>query len=96
MSIEAIRQRISEQFELARKLHATRPYTDTLKHVKPEPSLADKAEPILRRITATSRHHLRRDCIAHEIVEPKIESLDALFDASLISLGMPVDERKSK
>ena len=94
-NLEAIHQHIHEQFELARKLHATRPCTDTLKQVKPEPSPADKAEPIFRRITTTSKH-LRRDSVCYEIVEPNIENLEELFDAALISLGMLVDERKSK
>ncbi|SRR5258707_14794838 len=87
MSIDAIRQHISEQFELARKLHATRPRTHSVKDAELEVSLADKAEPIFQRITATPAEHLRRDCVSYEIVEPNVHDLNALFDEALASLG---------
>jgi len=84
MSIDAIRQHISEQFELARKLHERPRIAPT--DIEPEVSLTDRAAPIFRRITATSKH-LRRDSVCYEIVEPNIGNLETLFDAALISLG---------
>jgi hypothetical protein len=93
MSLDSVRQHIRKQFELARKLYERPRIAAT--EIKPEVSLTDRAAPIFRRITTTSKH-LRRDSVCYEIVEPNIENLEALFDAALISLGMLVDERKSK
>ena len=86
-TLDAILRRISEEFDRAHELHATRPCTETVKHVKPEPSLADKAEPILRGIATMPSKHLRRDCVSHEIVVPNVHNLHELFAEALASLG---------
>jgi len=85
MSIAAIRQHISEQFELARKLHERPRIAATV--IEPEVSLADRAAPIFRRIMTRPTEHRRRDCISYEIVEPNVHDLNALFDEALASLG---------
>jgi len=48
--------------------------------LKLELTLADRAAPILRRISTTPEEHKRRDCVSYDIVEPNIENLEALFD----------------
>jgi len=84
-NLDAIHQHIREQFELARKLHE-RPRI-TPPDIKPEVSLTDRAAPIFRRIMTTQTEHPRRDCVSHEIVEPNVHDLNALFDEALLSLG---------
>jgi hypothetical protein len=86
MSLETVRKHIRQEFERAHKLH-TQPHVALYDRIKPQMSLADRAAPILRRITARPAKRTRRDCLSYEIVEPNIENLEALFDAALISLG---------
>ena len=83
MSLETVRKHIREQFERAHKLHELSRST----HRAIEISLADKAAPIFRRISATPGEHRRTDGFVHEIVEPNVRDLNALFDEALISLG---------
>jgi hypothetical protein len=85
MSLDTVRQRICEQFELARKLHERPRIVPT--DVKPEVSLADRAAPMFRRIMTTPTEHRRRDCVSYEIVEPNVHDLNALSDEALVSLG---------
>jgi hypothetical protein len=84
MSLDSVRQHIREQFELARKLHERPRIAQT--DIEAEVSLTVRAAPIVRRITATSKH-LRRDSVSYEIVEPNVRDLNALFEEALISLG---------
>ena len=89
MSLDAIRQHIREQFERSHRLNA-HPCAST-NSLNSEISLADKAAPIFKRITATPAEHRRNDGLVYEIVEPKIENLDALFDEALVSLGFKTE-----
>jgi hypothetical protein len=84
MSLDAVRQHIREQFELARRLHERPCIART--DVKPV-SLTDRTAPIFRRIMTTPTEHRRRDCVSYEIFEPNVRDLNALFDEALISLG---------
>ena len=85
-ALVSIRSRIAAEFERTRKLHE-RPRPSSISHVRQEFTLADKAEPILRRIMTTPTEHRRRDCVSYEIVEPNVHDLNALFDEALASLG---------
>ena len=84
-NLEAVRQHIREQFELARKLHERSCIART--DLKPEVSLTDRAAPIFQCIMTTPTEHRRRDCVSYEIFEPKVDNLEALFDEALASLG---------
>jgi hypothetical protein len=81
-----IHSKIAAEFERARKIHTPLPNAPSA-DLKSELTLADRAAPILRRITARPAKRTRRDGLSYEIVEPNIENLEALFDAALISLG---------
>jgi hypothetical protein len=81
-----IHGKIAAEFERARKIHAPLPNAPST-DLKSELTLADRAAPILRRITARPAKHSRRDCVSYEIVEPNVHDLNALFDEALISLG---------
>jgi hypothetical protein len=86
LTLDSIRSKIAAEFERARKIH-TPPTKAASTDLKLELTLADRAAPILRHITATPAEHTMRDCVSYEIVEPNIENLEALFDAALNSLG---------
>jgi hypothetical protein len=73
-----IHSKIAAEFERARKIHTP---------LKSELTLADRAAPILRRITATPAKHTRRDCVSYEVIEPNVCDLNALFEDALVSLG---------
>jgi hypothetical protein len=69
-SLVVIHSKIAAEFERARKIHAHLPDAPST-DLKPELTLADRAAPILRRITARPAEHLRRDCVSYEIGEHK-------------------------
>ena len=81
-----IHSKIAAEFERARKIH-TPPTRVVSTDLKSELTLADRAAPILRRITAKPAKHTRRDCVSYEIVEPNVRDLNTLFDEALASLG---------
>ena len=81
-----IYSKIAAEFERARKIHTRLPNAPST-DLKSELTLADRAAPILRRITARHAKHTRRDCVSYEIVEPNVRHLNALFDEALASLG---------
>jgi hypothetical protein len=89
-----IHSKIAAEFERARKIHTPLPNAPST-GLKSELTLADRAAPILRRITARPANHTRRDCVSYEIVEPKVDDLEALFDEALASLGFEPESCKN-
>jgi hypothetical protein len=85
-ALVVIHSKIAAEFERARKIYT--PHTKVVSaDLKSELTLADKAAPILRRITAKPAKHTRRDCVSYEIAVPNVDNLDELFAEALASLG---------